>query len=112
MVCCIMKDCTGVSKTVTDKVILEYLKDVNKLIGRDAYEVEQYTLYKHRMFRKPEPVIRYQVYYGCTNGEWQVMMCAGHEYSTVNAYLLGLINGLEHFINKTPNKVVPLKTVN
>jgi hypothetical protein len=96
MVCVVLSDKKGVSKSVTDKDILFLLKMVNEFYKRDAYEVEEFqdeiksSFFKRRSFQKS-----YRVYWDCNGYEWQVMISAGKTQGEVSAYLCGLLNGLE-----------------
>lgn len=95
MVCCVLEDKTGVTKTVTDKEVLGYLKDANAFFGRQAFEVEERTYTEKRWFRKLRQYKHYALYWDIGGLEWQLILCASGRKETVCAFLIGHINGIQ-----------------
>ena len=97
MVCVVLADMTGVTKnTVTDKDVLDYLADVNRHFGRQAFEVRQQDVFlPSGVFRKEKRWTEFALFYDCNGTEWQYIQCAGPTKGALCAYLIGYAGGLE-----------------
>lgn len=82
MVCVIMRDVTGVSKTVTDKDLLVLLDELRKLSG-DTWELEEREVTRKRLFRKATTEKVYSLY-AMAGPEWQCINFVGNTEYSIN----------------------------